>query len=63
MFKNNRARPMSREELYQVMQDYKRKLWAHIEERQSHQINKNFVEFAERQIEEINYKLNGKKAA
>lgn len=58
-----KVKPLTNEEIRYLIQDYKRKLWAHIEERQSHQINENFVAYAERSIEELNKKLMERIAA
>ncbi len=58
-----KVKPLTNEEIRYLIQDYKRKLWAHIEERQSHQFNQNFIAFAESQIEQLNKKLMERIAA
>lgn len=59
----HKVRPLSNEEIRNAIQEYKRKLWAHIQERQDHQQNQGFISFLERNIEDLNVKLKQRIAA
>jgi len=63
LFNNNKAKPMSREELNYLVLDYKRKLYAHLEERHSSQLNQKFIAFVELEIEKLSKVLKQRDAA
>jgi hypothetical protein len=51
------------DEIKTVIQDCKRKMWSHIEERQEHQVNQKFISYMEETIEELNEVLKARKVA
>lgn len=56
-------RPMPMSELIAYSERLKFRLWQHIEERQEHQINREFVRYIEREIDIAEQQIAKAKAA
>lgn len=63
LFKYNKVKPMSQDELNFLVLDYKRKLYAHLEERHSSQLNQRFIAYCEGEIQKLSKVLNERKVA
>ena len=50
-------------EIQSVIQDCKRKMWSHVEERQEYQINEKFIAYMEQTIEELTQVLKERRVA